>query len=107
MESIDLQDPKWLVWTNPLHGNNHSGGVIISDTNDNMDGNSKAIVHQGSFVDTGDKLIQAYDNGFFLIIDKVSGTIKINGRNGLPHTVFDNAAVKQIAVLQELAKTLK
>ena len=83
------------------------GGVIISDTNDNMDGNSKAIVHQGSFVDTGDKLIQAYDNGFFLIIDKVSGTIKINGRNGLPHTVFDNAAVKQIAVLQELAKTLK
>ena len=83
------------------------GGVIISDTNDNMDGNSKAIVHQGSFVDTGDKLIQTYDNGFFLIIDKVSGTIKINGRNGLPHTVFDNAAVKQIAVLQELAKTLK
>lgn len=83
------------------------GGVIISDSDDDADGNSKAIVHQESFVDTGDKLIQTYDNGFSLIIDKFSGNIRINGRNGLPHIVFDNAAVKQIAVLQELAKTLK
>ena len=84
------------------------GGVIIydSDNQTNNGGHSKSILCQDSFVDTGDKLVQTYDNGVSLIIEKYTGTIKINGRNGLPNTIFENASVKQIAAGQELAKTL-
>lgn len=84
---------------------NQLGGVDTNSLNP-LNDNAQPSYTNGSITDTGKMMVQTFANGVSLVIDKISGTIKLKDKNGEQHSVIEDASIKQIVFMQEMAKTM-